>query len=320
MTMASMATRDHFGRVLAESLGTCPNALILNCDLSDATRTAAAKRLHPSQFIDCGISEANAVSVAAGLAQQGFRPFVCSFGHFIAGKFLEIFQSVGLNNAAVVIVGTHAGLAIGKDGPTQMGLRDLALMRLLPNLEIIQPADGTETRGAMNYILHTRKPAYLRLCRQPTGEVHPADYEFTFGRIPILRGGVDLLLVAQGGTVEPCLDAASLLESADGMSVGVANCSSLPMCPEDVAALAETYERIVVVEDHYCKGGLAEELSGMLHMSGGRARCGQIAVPDYGQSGSASDLYARYGLDVAGIVEACRHQRDKCVVDKPSRN
>ena len=138
------ATRDWFGEALIAIAEANDKIVVVNCDLASATRTQTFKLMFPDRFIECGIAEANAIGVAAGLAQEGFRPFVASFAHFLTGKFLEIFQSVALNNAGVVLVGTHAGLAIGKDGPTQMGLRDLAVMRSLHNVQIMQPADGRE--------------------------------------------------------------------------------------------------------------------------------------------------------------------------------
>ena len=166
------ATRDWFGEALVAIAEADDKVVVVNCDLASATRTQKFKLMFPDRFVECGIAEANAIGVAAGLAQEGFRPFVASFAHFLTGKFLEIFQSVALNDAGVVLVGTHAGLAIGKDGPSQMGLRDLAVMRSLHNVQIMQPADGQETREMLRYLAASTAPAYLRLCRQPTREVH----------------------------------------------------------------------------------------------------------------------------------------------------
>ena len=134
------ATRDWFGDILVEIGSEFEKMVVVNCDLAEPTKTLKFKNTFPNRFFECGIAEANSIGVASGLAQEGYRSILTSFGHFLTGKFIEIFQSVGLNNSGVVLVGTHAGLAIGKDGPTQMGLRDLALIRTLHNVEILHPA------------------------------------------------------------------------------------------------------------------------------------------------------------------------------------
>src|SRR5579859_6239045 len=152
------ATRDWFGAALVSIAREYDHVVVVNCDLATATRTRQFKEEFPDRFFECGIAEANAIGLAAGLAQEGYRPFVASFGHFLTGKFLEIFQSIGLNDAGAVLVGTHAGLAIGRDGPSQMGLRDLALMRTLPNMQVLQPADGAETRQMVAYLATGTRP------------------------------------------------------------------------------------------------------------------------------------------------------------------
>lgn len=295
------STRDWFGAALVEVAREYDHVLVVNCDLAKATRTQPFKEEFPDRFFECGIAEANAIGLAAGLAQEGYRPFVASFGHFLTGKFLEIFQSVGLNDAAVVLVGTHAGLAIGRDGPSQMGLRDLALMRTLPNVQVLQPADGAETQQMVAHLATGRRPSYLRLCRQPQQEVHAEGYRFRFGMPAVVREGAGVVVFAMGGTVPVAIEAAGRL-APDGISPTVVNVSSLPVDRAMVARLIGAHRQAVVVEDHYVIGGLADELGRIVLSLPDRLRYDVLAVPDYGQSGSPEDLYRRYRLDAAGIA------------------
>lgn len=300
------ATRDWFGAALVELGDSRSDIVVVNCDLGSATKTLAFRDHFPDRFFECGIAEANAIGVASGLAQEGFRPFVASFGHFLTGKFLEIFQSVGLNDAGVVLVGTHAGLAIGKDGPTQMSLRDIAVMRTLPNVEILHPADGTETREMLHYISTHRRPTYLRLCRQPQREVHEAGYRFAFGYPDVLRAGEDIVVLTMGGVVESVLDSLDDL-AAHGIHPTVVNLSSLPADSAAVRLLGRTHRGVLVIEDHFVTGGLADEVGRILLEADRPPRFTAWGVPDYGQAGAPDDLYARYRLDapaVAGHVRA----------------
>jgi transketolase len=309
------STRDWFGTALVGIAREYDHVVVVNCDLAKATRTEPFRDEFPDRFFECGIAEANAIGVAAGLAQEGYRPFVASFGHFLTGKFLEIFQSVGLNDAGVVLVGTHAGLAIGRDGPTQMGLRDLALMRTLPNVRVFQPADGAETWQVMTHLATDRRPSYLRLCRQPLPEVHATGYRFRFGVPQVVRDGEGVAVFAMGGTVAVAVEAADRLTAGGAGGAGgvggagpaVVNVSSLPVDRAAVARLVAPYRRVVVVEDHYLVGGLADELARIVLGLPERPRFDVLAVPDYGQAAPPDELYRRYRLDAAGIVA---HLRD----------
>ncbi|GAB3950523.1 transketolase family protein [Micromonospora vulcania] len=253
------ATRDWFGDGLVDVAAKHENVVVVNCDLASATKTSKFKEAYPDRFFEVGIAEANGIGVAAGMAQDGFRPFVASFGHFLTGKFLEIFQSVGLNDSGVVLVGTHAGLAIGKDGPTQMGLRDLALMRTLHNVEVLQPADGVETRKMLEHVVSHDRPTYLRLCRQPQREVHDEDYRFQFGHPDVVRPGEDVVIFTMGGMVPVVLDAVDVLADT-GLRPTVVNASSLPMDHEATNELLGAYRHVLVFEDHFVKGGLIDEV------------------------------------------------------------
>jgi len=300
--MTARATRDWFGEALAEVGAAHPRLAVVDCDLGSATKTGAFREAFPDRYFQCGIAEANAIGIAAGLAQEGMRPFVASFGHFLTGKFLEIFQSVGLNDAPVVLVGTHAGLAIGKDGPTQMGLRDLALMRTLPNVEILQPADGAETRQMLSYLAGHRRPAYLRLCRQPLAEVHDPGYRFVQGRPDVVREGAGIAILTMGGMVPVVLEALPSLADR-GIRPTVVNLSSLPADPEALRGIGRAHHTVYVVEDHYVTGGIADEAARAFLALPDPPRFVSHGVDDYGQAASPDDLYARYHLDSRSIGE-----------------
>jgi transketolase len=299
------ATRDWFGEALVDVSRDARDVVVVNCDLASATKTSQFKKAFPERFLECGIAEANAIGVAAGLAQDGYRPFVASFGHFLTGKYLEIFQSIGLNDSPVVLVGTHAGLAIGKDGPTQMGLRDLALIRTLHNVEILHPADGVQTRAMLEYLARSRRPAYLRLCRQPLPEVHQPGYNFVPGRPDVVHRGERLAVFTMGGMVAVLLEALPALVR-DGLDPTVINVSSLPVDRQAVQDLAAAHHAVFVVEDHFVSGGIADEIGRLLLGMDSPPRFGSWGVGDYGQAAAPEELYARYRLDVAGLVDLLR--------------
>ena len=295
------ATRDWFGDALASVGKTHKKVVVVNCDLASATKTQKFKDEYNDRFFECGIAEANGIGIAAGLAQEGMRPFLASFGHFLASKYLEIFQSIGLNNTGVVLVGTHAGLAIGKDGPTQMGLRDLALMRTLHNMEIYHPVDGIETQQMMEYLVSHNHPSYLRLCRQPVQEVHDKDYQFSFGEPDVLSYGTDITIFSMGGTIPVLVDCLETFQQK-GISATIVNVSSLPISKEKVKQVLFDTKQVLVLEDHFIKGGLADEIGKIIMEIDSGIRFASWGVPDYGQAADPGDLYARYQLDANGII------------------
>ena len=272
----------------------------MNCDLGEATRTLAFKEMYPERFIEVGIAEANAISIAAGLSKNGLKPFVTSFGHFLTGKFLEIFQSVGLNDSNVTLVGTHAGLAIGKDGPTQMGLRDIALMRLLPNFSIYQPFNENQTKQIMDEILQKEGPKYLRLNRQPQVFFN---YEepFNFGLYDEILLGENLLLITQGAPTVEAYQAIESIEDRD--KVGLISISSMPVNQEKLSQIIYKYKQILIIEDHYCLGGISDLVARVISENNLNVHFNTLSINDYGQSGSPEDLYRRYKLDKAGITQ-----------------
>src|SRR5437879_8437816 len=209
--MPAKATRAAFGEALLELGARDERIVSVDADLSKSTMTVSFAKKFPGRAFNVGIAEQNAIGIAAGLALAGQIPFVCSFACFLAGRFETIRISVAYTNANVKLVGTHAGIAIGEDGYTQMGLEDVACLRALPNIPIVQPADELETRQAVAYAIEHPGPIYLRLTRQNLEPVHDAAYRFRFGKADVLRPGHDVPVLATGGPVWYALEAAKAL-------------------------------------------------------------------------------------------------------------
>lgn len=301
--MAAKASRAAFGEALLELGARDPRIVTLDADLSKSTMTVKFAKAHHDHAFNLGIAESNMIGVGAGLALTGKIPFVCSFACFVVGRFETIRMSVAYTNANVKIVGTHSGIAIGEDGYSQMGLEDIACLRALPNVPIIQPADELETKQAIAFAVEHQGPLYLRLTRQNLEPVCPSDYRFQLGRWLALRPGTDVTLIASGGTVFNTLEAAKKLD-AEGISAEVINAASIKPLDEDmlVASAAKT-KHVVTIEDHSVHGGLggavAEALAEVLPTPVKR-----LGVTGFGESGDPKGLYAKHGLDRAGLVSS----------------
>jgi transketolase len=292
------ATRAAFGETLVRIGETHPNVVVLDADLSVSTKSGAFAKKFPARFFQMGIAEANMIGTAAGLALSGKIPFLCSFGCFITGRFETIRISIGYNQANVRMIGTHAGLGIGEDGYTQMALEDMALMRSLPGMGVLQPADPKETEKMIEYLAeHHRGPVYVRLTRQNVAQLFGDDYEFHYGQGVILKEGKDLALLATGGVVYHSYLAAELLDR-EGISTTVVNIHTIkPLDESLVLELSKTHKKLVTVEDHNIIGGLGTAVAEVLASSGGGAKLLRLGVHDvYGESGSAEALYEKYGL------------------------
>ena len=303
--MPAKASRAAFGEALLELAAKDDRIVTLDADLSKSTMTAAFARAYPGRAFNLGIAESNMVGLGAGLALTGKIPFVCSFACFVVGRFETIPISVAYTNANVKIVGTHAGIAIGEDGYSQMGLEDIACMRALPNVPVVQPADELETRQAIAWAVEHEGPVYLRLTRQNLEPVCPADYRFQLGRWLVLRPGHDVTLIGSGGTVFNCLEAARLLE-ADGVSAEVLNAASIkPLDEEGLLRSAGKTGHVVTCEDHSIAGGLggavAEALGEVMPTPLKR-----LGVQGFGESGDPKGLYAKHGLDPAGVAASVK--------------
>jgi len=307
ITGTSVASRDAFGEAIVRLGETHKELVVLDADLSESTRSKKFSQKYPDRFFQMGIAEANMVSVAAGLALSGHVPFCCSFGAFLTGRFDQIRMSVCYSAANVRLVGSHCGVGIGEDGYSQMGLEDIALMRTLPTMAVIQPADDLETAGAVEYLLGHKGPAYLRTTRQKLDRVNnPDGYKFQFGKGVTLVDGTDLTIVASGGTVGPAVTAAKQL-AGEGVKARVINIHTIKPIDVDllVKAARET-KRILTVEDHQTTGGLGGAVCEAL-ADKEPVRIHRHGLHDvFGESGTPKALYEHFKLDAAGIAAVAK--------------
>ncbi|MFA6002829.1 MAG: transketolase C-terminal domain-containing protein [Elusimicrobiota bacterium] len=321
---ADQATREAFGEALVALAGKFPQLVVLDADLSKSTMTAAFAKHHPDRHLEFGIAESNMIGAAAGLALCGKVPVCASFASFLAGRLETIRVAVMLNRANVKLVGTHAGLGIGEDGASQMGLEDVAAMRALPGLTILQPADARETRQAVAWMLAHDGPVYLRLTRQKLPEVHKPEYVFKVGIAdtvwpPAVKtspddgghaglhpaGHFQATVFASGGTVGEAVAAAQAL-LPKGFAVRVVNvCTLSPFDADAVGRAAGDSSRLVTVEDHNVCGGLGSAVCEAAAALGLGVPVVTLGVKELGESGAQPELYERHGLSRDHIMEAC---------------
>lgn len=296
------ATREAFGEALARLGQDHTEIVVLDGDLAKSTKSDLFAQRFPERFFEMGIEEANMIGAAAGLATTGKVPFACSFACFITGRFDQIRMSLAYAQANVRLVGSHAGVGVGDDGYSQQGLEDIAVMRALPGMTVLQPADDIETERMIEYlVMQHRGPAYLRTTRHKLERVHGEDYRFALGRVETLAEGRDVAILASGGTVMHALEAAHRL--AGRLSVRVVNVPTLK--PLDVAAIARHARetgRLLTVEDHQTIGGLGSAVCEAV-----AASCPvpvrRLGLEDcFGESGASEELYRRHRLDADGIV------------------
>ena len=300
-----IATRDSYGNALAE-LGTeHDNVVVLDADLAAATKTGIFKKAHPDRFIDCGIAESNMIGVAAGLATTGKVPFASSFAMFAAGRaFEQVRNSVGYPHLNVKIGATHAGISVGEDGATHQCNEDIALMRTIPGMVVINPSDDVEARAAVRAAYEHQGPVYMRFGRLAVPVINDRpDYKFELGKGVVLREGKDLTIIATGLPVSNCLEAAEKL-AADGIDAKVINIHTIkPLDEELVVAAAKETGKVVTVEEHSIIGGLGSAVCDVLSEKA-PTKVMKIGVNDtFGESGPALELLKKYGLDTDSIYE-----------------
>ncbi len=306
--MPAKATRDAFGEALARLGEKYPQLVALDADLAKSTKSELFAKKFPDRFFEMGIAEANMIGTGAGLALAGRVPFLCSFACFVTGRYDTIRISVAYSRANVRIVGSHAGIAVGDDGYSQQGLEDIALMRSLPGMAVIQPADDLECEAAVEFLCTHQGPAYLRTTRQKLERVNKEGYRFELGKAVELRpGGTDVVIFATGGEVHPSLVAAEAL-AKDGLKVGVVNIHSIkPIDAAAIARLGSAAKLVVAAEDHQIIGGLGSAVAEVLADKGVGRRLLRIGLPDvFGESGAPEELLARFKLDAPGIAEQIR--------------
>ena len=303
-----IATREAYGKALVALADKYP-FVVLDADLSQATKTCLFAKEHPDRFFDCGIAEGNMMSVAAGIASTGTIPFVSSFAMFAAGRaFEQVRNSVAYPHLNVKIGATHAGITVGEDGATHQCCEDFALMRVIPGMTVICPADGPETYAAVEAALKWDGPVYLRFGRYAVPEVTAGDAvaPFEIGRGRLLREGTDVSVVAVGYMVHLALEAADLL-AAEGISAEVIDMHTLkPLDAKLLLSSAGKTGAVVIAEEHNSAGGLGEAVAGLL-VREAPAPAEFINGGDrFGQTGTPSALMKAYGLDAEHIAEAAR--------------
>lgn len=298
-----IATRESYGNALVELGAEYDNLVVLDADLAAATKTGVFKKAYPDRHIDCGIAECNMAGIAAGLAATGKIPFMSSFAMFAAGRaFEQVRNSIGYPHLNVKIGATHAGISVGEDGATHQCNEDIALMRTIPGMVVINPSDDVEAKAAMRAAVEHEGPVYLRFGRLAAPVINDRpDYKFELGKGVVLREGKDITIVATGLLVSASLEAAEKL-AADGIDAKVINIHTIKPLDEDlIVAAAKETGKVVTVEEHSVIGGLGSAVCDCLSEKA-PAKVLKIGVNDvFGESGPAVALLEKYGLDAEGI-------------------
>ena len=300
-----IATRESYGNALTELGAKHENLVVLDADLAAATKTSIFKKAYPERHIDCGIAESNMMGIAAGLAATGKVPFASTFAMFAAGRaFEQIRNSIGYPKLNVKIGATHAGISVGEDGATNQCNEDIALMRTIPDMVVINPADDVEARAAVLAAYEHEGPVYMRFGRLAVPVINDnPDYKFEIGKGITLKDGKDMTIIATGLCVSESLEAAKMLE-ADGIDARVINIHTIkPLDEALVVKAAKETGRVFTVEEHSIIGGLGSAVCDTLSAQA-PAKVTKIGVEDtYGESGPAAELIHKYGLDAEGIYK-----------------
>ncbi len=300
-----IATRQSYGEALAALGKEHENLVVLDADLANATKTDTFKKVFPERHIDCGIAECNMMGIAAGLSTTGKVPFVSTFAMFASGRAYEqVRNSIGYPHLNVKIGATHAGISVGEDGASHQCNEDLALMREIPGMVVINPSDDIEAKAAVKAAYEHEGPVYLRFGRLAVPVINDnPDYKFEIGKGVVLKEGTDVTIIATGLCVGSALDAAEMLEK-DGVSAQVVNIHTIkPLDEELVVACAKKTGKVVTVEEHSVIGGLGSAVCDTL-CAKAPTQVLKIGVQDvFGESGPAVELLKKYKLDGAGVYE-----------------
>lgn len=304
--MAKKATRESYGAALVEYGGKNPNVVVLDADLSKSTKTDMFKAAYPERFINMGIAEGNMMCVAAGLAASGKIAFASTFAMFAAGRaFEQVRNSIGYTQLNVKIGATHAGISVGEDGASHQCLEDIALMRSIPNMVVINPADDREAMAAVKAAIEHQGPVYMRFGRLAVEDVNGDDYKFELGKGVQLKDGKDVSIIATGLMVQEAVKAAEMLK-ADGISARVINIHTIkPIDEEIITKAAKETGAIVTAEEHYTMGGLGSAVTEVVCQN---APCPVkiIGTDRFGKSGKPAELFEEYGLTAENIVKQAK--------------
>ena len=297
-----IATRESYGHAL-EEIGSNTDIVVLDADLKASTRTSYFAKKYPERFFDCGIAESNMMAIAAGLAAAGKIPFASTFAMFAAGRAYEqVRNSIGYPHLNVKIGATHAGITVGEDGASHQCNEDLALMRTIPGMVVLNPSDDIEARAAVRAAAEYVGPVYMRFGRLAVPVFNDPDYKFEIGKGKLLKEGKDVTILATGICVASALDAAQLLAD-EGIDAEVINIATIkPLDADLILASAAKTGKVVTAEEHSIIGGLGGAVAELLSEQLPTKLC-RIGIMDrYGESGTAKELVAKFGLDGAGIA------------------
>ena len=305
--MKKVATRDSYGAALCELGATCENLVVLDADLAGATKTGVFKKAFPERHFDFGIAEANMMCAAAGMSTAGLVPFASSFAMFAAGRaFEQVRNSIGYPHLNVKIGATHGGISVGEDGASHQCCEDFALMRSIPGMTVICPADDVEAKAAVKAAYEMEGPVYLRFGRLAVPVFHAEDFKFEIGKGEILKDGKDVAIIANGLLVYEAVLAAEELAAA-GIDAMVINMATIkPLDEELVIAAAKKCGKVITCEEHSVIGGLGEAVCSVLSEKL-PTPVKRIGVNDeFGHSGPAVKLLEQFGLCASNIVKVAK--------------
>lgn len=305
-----MATREGYGEALLELADAYPNLVVLDADLSGSTKTALFAKAHPDRFVNCGIAEANMAGIAAGLAASGKIAVMSSFAMFASGRnFEQIRNSIAYPNLNVKIGATHAGITVGEDGATHQANEDIAIMRAIPGMTVVNPSDYIEAKACLRACIEHPGPVYMRFGRQAVPVINDReDYKFELGKGQVLVEGSDISIIATGVCVDSALGAQKLLE-ADGIHAEVINIHTIkPIDTELLVKTAQKTGRIFTVEEHSVIGGLGSAVLDAL-AENCPTKTTKLGVQDvFGVSAAATVLLEKYRLDAKGVYEQIKEK------------
>ena len=299
------ATRAAYGHVLKTEVYKNPNVVVLEADLGNATKSNAFKEVAPERYFNMGISEQDLIGTAAGFAAAGKIPLASTFAVFATGRaFEQVRNSVCYPKLNVKICATHAGLTVGADGGSHQAIEDISLMRTLPNMTVINPADAKEAEAAVLAAIDYQGPVYIRLGRAETKDIHDDSYHFEWGKAEVLRQGSDVSIFATGIMTAKALDAAETL-AKQGVQAEVINVHTIkPLDEETVIASAKKTGKVVTAEEHSIIGGLGSAVAEVLARQCPTKQAFVGVQDSFGESGSPNDLLEKYGLTTEAIVKA----------------
>ncbi len=302
------ATRDAYGKALVELGDINDKVVVLDADLAAATKTGMFKKAHPEKFFDCGIAESNMMGIAAGLATSGYTVFASTFAMFAAGRAYEqVRNSIAYPHLNVKIGATHAGISVGEDGASHQCCEDIALMRAIPGMTIINPADDVEARAAVLAAAEYEGPVYMRFGRLAVPRIFDEDYKFEWGKAVVLNEGTDVTICATGLMVNEAIEAQKIL-AEQGISAEVINIHTIkPLDAETILKSAAKTGAIVTAEEHSIIGGLGSAVAEAVCENANPVPVVKLGVNDvFGKSGPAVELLYIYGLDAQNIVEKAK--------------